>query len=128
MRSTPLAEAEYAVLRRTIAIRGTVRMALAAATFFVWAAMAAVALLYATLPITAFFSLFVLAAGFEAILALHIGVERIGRYLQVFYEEAVTASGEQGPRWETTAMAGGPALPGGGTDPLFAALFSAAVV
>jgi hypothetical protein len=60
----------------------------------------------------------VLAAGFEAIHALHVGVERIGRYLQVFYETS-----NDGPRWETTAMAVGPSLPGGGIDPLFAVLF-----
>jgi len=50
--------------------------------------------------------------GFEAIHALHVGAERIGRYLQVYYEDAPDA-----PRWETTAMAVGPALPGGGIDP-----------
>jgi hypothetical protein len=50
-------------------------------------------------------------------------VERIGRYLQVFYEHE-----PGGPRWETTAMAVGPALPGGGIDPLFTAVFSGAVL
>jgi hypothetical protein len=50
-------------------------------------------------------------------------VERVGRYLQVFYEEQ-----GNGARWETTAMQPGAALPGGGVDPLFTALFLSAAV
>ena len=67
-----------------------------------------------------FVSLSVLVAGFEAIHALHVGVERIGRYLQVYYEGSLDS-----PRWETTAMSLGPALPGGGIDPLFTVVFLA---
>jgi len=52
-----------------------------------------------------------------------VGVERIGRYVQVYYE-----SREDGPRWETTAMKVGPALPGGGIDPLFTVVFICATV
>ena len=59
----------------------------------------------------------------EAIHALHVGAERIGRYLQVYYEDA-----PDGPRWETTAMAVGPALPGGGIDPLFSVVFISATL
>jgi len=59
--------------------------------------------------------------GFEAIHALHVGVERIGRYLQVYYEGQ-----PDGPRWETTVMPLGPALPGGGIDPMFTVVFVAA--
>ncbi len=63
-------------------------------------------------------SLIVLVGGFEAIYALHAGAERIGRYLQTYYEgDAAT------PHWETAAMAIGPALPGGGIDPLFTVVF-----
>ena len=40
----------------------------------------------------------ILVGGFEAIHALHVGAERIGRYLQVYYEDT-----PDGPRWETTA-------------------------
>jgi hypothetical protein len=93
------------------------------ATLISWAALTVVLLLLSELPIAALFPLAILAAGFEAIHALHVGVERIGRYLQVFYE------GEpDGPRWETTAMAVGPALPGGGIDPLFTMVFIGAVI
>jgi hypothetical protein len=120
---TRLAESEFAVLRQTIASRGTTRMVLLPVTVLGWASLTVVLFLFAELPVTALLSLAVLVAGFEAIHALHVGVERIGRYLQVCYE------GEpDGPRWETTAMAVGPALPGGGIDPLFSAVFVGAAV
>jgi hypothetical protein len=54
---------------------------------------------------------------------MHVGVERIGRYIQVFYEGTADV-----PRWETTAMSIGPALPGGGVDPLFTLIFAFATL
>ncbi len=90
------------------------RIVLLPVTLFGWALIAGALLLFGDAAIAAVFSLAVLVAGFEAIHALHVGVERIGRYVQVYYE-----AGSDGPRWETTAMAVGPALPGGGIDPLF---------
>ena len=118
-----LAESEYTVLRHTIASRGTTRMALVPVTMIFWAGLAGTLTVLGASPFTTLFSLAVLAGGFEAVHALHVGVERIGRYIQVFYE-----SGTDGPRWETTAMSVGPALPGGGVDPLFSVLFALAVV
>jgi hypothetical protein len=125
-----MTEAEFGVLRQTIATRGTIRIVLMPATFFTWAAVTLVLMLFSELPIAALLSLAVLAAGFEAIHALHVGVERIGRYIQVYYEEAAGADETPGsaPRWETTAMQIGPALPGGGIDPLFSVLFLCATV
>lgn len=125
-----MTEAEFGVLRQTIATRGTIRIVLIPATFFTWAAVALVLMLFSELPIAALLSLAVLAAGFEAIHALHVGVERIGRYIQVYYEETSGADEPPGsaPRWETTAMQAGPALPGGGVDPLFSVLFLSATV
>ena len=114
-------ESEFTVLRQTISTRGTVRMALVPVTLIGWTAIT-VALLHfrdgslsGLLPLL---SLSVLVGGFEAIHALHVGVERIGRYLQVYYEARL-----DGPKWETTAMSVGPALPGGGIDPLFTTVF-----
>jgi hypothetical protein len=104
-----LTESEFTVLRQTIASRGTARMVLFPLSVLGWAALAGTLTLLGGSPVASLFSLGVLAAGFEAIHALHAGVERIGRYLQVFYEAETT-----GPKWETTAMAVGPALPGGG--------------
>src|SRR5690349_6571196 len=109
-----LTESEFTSLRGTIALRGTVRMALLPVTLLGWALVAVLLLLFGELPVAVLFPLAVLVAGFEAIHALHVGAERIGRYLQVYYEDGADA-----PRWETTAMAVGPALPGGGIDPLF---------
>lgn len=113
-----LTDTEFAVLRNTIATRGTVRMALLPLTIFGWAVLSAGVFLYAEMPIAVVFPLAVLVAGFEAIHALHVGVERIGRYLQVNYESLPGA-----PQWESTAMRVGPSLPGGGIDPLFTVVF-----
>jgi hypothetical protein len=113
-----LQESEFTVLRQTISSRGTTRMVLLPVTLLGWAALACQLLFVSDVPLASLFSLAVLVAGFEAIHALHVGVERIGRYVQVYYE-----TGDDGPRWETTAMKVGPALPGGGIDPLFAVVF-----
>ena len=113
-----LHEHEFRVLRETIASRGTVRMAIVPATIPIWALTAVSLFVYGAWSIASLFPLAILLSGFEAIHALHVGVERIGRYLQVFYE-----GGPDGPGWETTAMRLGPGLPGGSVDPLFTTLF-----
>jgi hypothetical protein len=113
-----LRTAEFAALRRTVAGRGTARMVIMPVTCAVWASLAIVLFLFGQVPITSLLPLAVLVGGFEAIHALHVGAERIGRYLQVQYE-----AGGDGPQWETAAMTVGPALPGGGVDPLFSVVF-----
>lgn len=118
-----LSESEFLVLRQTIATRGTVRVVLLPVTLLGWAVMGTLLLLFSDLPVAALFTLAILVGGFEAIHALHVGVERVGRYLQVFHEGIA-----DGPRWESAAMAVGPALPGGGIDPLFTAVFSTATL
>jgi hypothetical protein len=118
-----LNSAEYTVLRETIASRGTTRMVLVPLTCVGWGVLTMTVLLVGGPPVAALLPLAVLAGGFEAIHALHVGAERIGRYLQVYYE-----GDPAGPKWETTAMTVGPALPGGGIDPLFSALFVAITI
>jgi len=118
-----LTEAEFAALRQTITSRGTARMVLFPVILFGWATVAGALTAFGESPVGSLFSLAVLSAGFEAVHALHAGVERIGRYIQVFYE-----GDGQGPKWETTAMAVGPALPGGGIDPLFTPIFASAAI
>ena len=114
-------QSEFTVLRQTIATRGTVRMALLPVTVIGWTITTGGLLQGASLPpLLSLVSLGVLIGGFEAIHALNVGVERIGRFLQVYYEGAA-----DGPTWETTAMAVGPGLPGGGIDPLFTVVFAA---
>ncbi len=119
--SSGLSDSEYAVLRHTIASRGTTRVVLFPIAMIAWAALALTVLTFAEAPLASLYPLAVLVGGFEAIHALHVGVERIGRYLQVYYENV-----ETGPRWENTVMSVGPALPGGGIDPLFSVVFAAA--
>lgn len=118
-----LSETEYAVLRQTIATRGTTRAVLLPVTLIGWGAISLAILLLSPHPVASLVGLTVIAGGFEAVHGLHVGVERIGRYLQVYYEP-----GRDTPKWETTAMAVGPSLPGGGTDPLFTATFGCAAV
>jgi hypothetical protein len=118
-----LPETEFAALRQTIASRGTTRVVLLPLTILGWAALACQLLFVSDVPLASLFLLAVLVAGFEAIHSLHVSVERIGRYVQVYYEAS-----EAGPRWETTAMKIGPALPGGGVDPLFTIVFACAAL
>jgi hypothetical protein len=73
---------------------------------------------FVAIPLVTLLSLVMLAGVFEAVFALHVGVERIGRYLQVFYQD----------QWEQTAMAFGAPLAGTGSDPLFVALFGLAAI
>lgn len=118
-----LPDCEFQSLRQTITVRGTVRMALVPVTVTAWAILAVLLMLFGEVPMGVVFPLAVLVGGFEAIHALHVGAERIGRYIQVYYEDS-----PETPKWETTAMAVGPALPGGGSDPLFSVVFICAAL
>jgi hypothetical protein len=118
---TRLREEEYAVLRATIRERGTRRMTLVVASVGIWALLALLSTSNFPQQLTwTLIPLMVLAAGFEAGFVLHVGVERIGRYLQVEYER-----GPDAPGWEHAAMRFGatPSPAGGRTDPLFAVVF-----
>jgi len=111
----PRTDLEYEALRATIRERGTARMILLPVTIGIWGGAAIAITAADALPIAALLPLVVLAAGFEAIYALHVNVERIGRYIQVFHEP------DGG--WEHVAMAFGQRFPGKGPDALFSALF-----
>jgi len=75
-------------------------------------------------PVAAIIPLLVLLATFEVIRPLHFGAERIGRYIQVFYEEAGDPSRplSDTPSWERVAMSFG-VVPGVGGHALFVPLF-----
>ena len=90
-------------------------MVIVPVVFIGWAATAVATAAVITVALSTLVPLLVLAAGFEAVFALHMNVERIGRYLQVFHE--------QGDGWEQIAMTFGQRFPGSGPDPLFAQLF-----
>jgi hypothetical protein len=107
---------EYRALRATIRQRGTARTWVFVATLCAWASLTVALATLGSLPLLSLVPLLVLAAGFEAVFALHVAVERVGRYLQVFHAD----------RWEQTAMAFGAPLAGTGVDPLFAVCFGLA--
>ena len=115
-------DSEYAALRATIRERGTVRVCLVLGGLGVWGLLALILPLSGLQGGVTLIPFLVLSATFEINFFIHTGVERIGRYIQVFYEEAAGT-----PGWETTVMNLGapPASPAGTLDPLFAAIFSA---
>jgi len=118
---TPRELEEYTALRDTIRERGTARVWIFVAGIAAWASLALATTVLAAAPSTTLVPLLLLAAAFEAIFALHMGVERIGRYVQVFHETA-----EERAAWERTAMSSGPLPAGSGTGPLFLACFAIA--
>jgi hypothetical protein len=119
-----LAGREYEALRETIKSRGGIRPIAALVGLFAWATLLVGTLSWAPNPIAASVPLLVLTATFEIVRTLHLIVERIGRYLQVFYEEQDGPDAPLSPPcWERAAMAFGPHVPGAGGHPFFLPLF-----
>jgi len=79
---------EFAALRATIRERGTLRMVLVPVIFIGWAGVAVATVAVITVALSTLLPLLVLAAGFETLFALHVNIERIGRYVQAFHEPA----------------------------------------
>jgi hypothetical protein len=115
---------EYRALRDTIRERGTARVWIFVIGFGIWGGLVMATVSIAALPEATLLPLLALAAVFEAVFALHTGVERVGRYIQVFYEADTSDS----LNWEHTAMAFGRAFPGATVDPLFARFFWIATI
>jgi hypothetical protein len=84
----------------------------------VWASLLVATTAIGSPPIATLLPLLVIVATFEAVYALHVGVERIGRYLEVFY----------GDEWETTAMAFGRPRGAAAPDALFTPVFALALL
>jgi hypothetical protein len=120
---------EYLVLRRTIAQRGALRPILLLIGIAVWACVLTAVVAWVPYPIAAAIPLLVITATFEAIRPLHFGAERIGRYLQVFHEQAGDEARPLAdtPAWERVAMRFGH-VPGAGGHPLFVPVFVLAAV
>jgi len=112
----PREQEEYRALRATIRERGTARVRVFVAGIAAWAALTIAIAALASPPVATLMPLLVLAAAFEGVFALHVGVERVGRYIQVFFEE------ERGG-WEHVAMAFGRPRGAASTDALFAVPF-----
>jgi hypothetical protein len=115
---------EYNALRATIRERGTARVWIVLTGTIGWAAVALATEATAASPLFTLIPLLVLATTFEVTFALHTGVERVGRYIQVFFEEPGGMAG-----WEHRIMefgrSGKRRL---STDPLFARSFLIGVV
>jgi hypothetical protein len=123
-----LAAQEYRALRDAISARTQLRSVLALGGVAAWAAVLTAVLIALPVPAAAALPLAMLVATFEAIRPLHFGAERIGRYLQVFHEEAAGSRGTrlEPPAWEGTAMQFGASVPGAAGHPLFIPLFAIA--
>jgi hypothetical protein len=113
---TPRALEEFKALRDTVRSRGTARVWVFLAGMVGWGALTIATASLAALPVATFLPLLIISITFEAVFSLHVGVERIGRYIQVFLED-------DGNGWEHLAMALGPPLKGTSSDPLFTAHF-----
>jgi fatty acid desaturase len=107
---------EFRAMRATIQQRGTARMVVLPVVFIGWAGTAVATAAVITVAISTLVPLLILVAGFESVFALHVNVERIGRYLQTFHEEPEIG-------WEGVAARFGQRYPGAAPDPLFSRLF-----
>jgi hypothetical protein len=117
---------EYKALRATILARGTARVWMFMAGMVSWSALVIAVASLASLPVATLLPLLALAAVYESVYALHTGIERVGRYIQVFYEGE--ANGSPSRNWEHTAMAFGRIAAPSGSDPLFSGFFFVATV
>jgi hypothetical protein len=116
---SPLAQAEYEGLRATIRSRGQARPLAFLTGISSWALVLVITVIWLPNPITAAIPLVILLSTFEVVRVLHLNVERIGRYLQVFFEETTTNESLEPPAWERCAMLFGPKVPGAGGHPFF---------
>lgn len=104
---------EYRALRATIRERGTTRVWVFFTGVTAWALSTIATVVLIVPPAVVLVPLLALAATFEAVLALHVGVERVGRYLLVFFDDD----------WERAAGAFGRPPGAIGPDPLFTVYF-----
>jgi len=118
---------EYSALRTTIRERGTARVWTFLLGIVAWAALTMATATLASSPLAVLLPLLILVATFEAVVTLYVGVERIGRYLQVFYEDddepsgAVPAAATR--KWEHAASSFGRPAGAIGVDALFSIVF-----
>jgi hypothetical protein len=98
---TDLRALEYDSLRAAIRIRLALTPALLVLAVLGWAALTLWVFTTDVVSAATLVPLMVLAAGFEAIHALHLGAARRACYLQAAFEEPATSAT---PRWETTTL------------------------
>jgi hypothetical protein len=120
---TPREIEEYTELRSTIRERSTTRIWVFVAGIAAWTTLNIATAVLLTTPLDTLLPLLMLTATFEAVFAIHVAVERIGRYLQVFHEAP-----DERAAWETVAMSFGAPARGTATDPLFVTTFGIAAL
>jgi hypothetical protein len=121
---TPREQDEYRALRDTINRRGTARLWIVLVGLLGWSALTVATAALAQLPVATLLPLLFLAATFEISFAAYAGIERVGRYLQVFFEDdPATQVG-----WEHAVMEYGRRFPSASVDPLFSPFFTIATV
>jgi hypothetical protein len=118
---------EFRALRATISTRGGFRLAICLAGLGAWALTLVTVLAWVPNPIAGTIPLLLIVSTFEVNRMLHLGIERIGRYLQVFFEESAPDAATA-PAWERTVMRLGPSLPGAGGHPLLLPIFFSATL
>jgi hypothetical protein len=121
------AREEFVALRATIRDRSALRVVIFLLAVAAWGIALGNQTTLIPLPIASLVPLLLLAAGVEAVASLHVGVERIGRYVQARFESDPAPHGI-GPAWERTMMDWGQRFPRTGTDPLFSVIFLLAVL
>jgi len=132
----PLPLEEYRSLRAAIRERGALRVILFVGAMAAWALVAGLVAGFVPMPLASLVPLLVLMAGFEAVHALHVGAERIGRYVYVRYESAIPGGAdrpiEARALWETAIAAFGagqptPAIWARPAEALFSLVFCCAI-
>ena len=121
---------EFQALRVAIARRADLRARLFLGGVAAWAGALIAVLSVLPYPLLSMIPLAVLVATLETIRPLHFGAERIGRYLQVFYEERGDAARPlaETPSWERAATVFGSLTPGAAGHPLYLPVFLVAAV
>jgi hypothetical protein len=125
---TDLRALEFADLSAAIRLRVTLAPALLVAVILGWAGLTLWVFTTDVVSAATLVPLVVLAAGFEAVHALHVSAGRLARYLQVEYEEPAPVAPAVAPQWQTTALLYGQRFAPSGSNLLFSALFFLATI
>ena len=115
-------ETEFAVLRQTIATRGTARAAVLVGIVVAWGALASVQGLFADLPLLALVPLVVLGGGLRG----RVGPARRRRTDRPVHPGHLRVGTRTARRGRPRRCERRPGLPGSGADPLFTVVFAAA--
>jgi hypothetical protein len=117
---------EFDDLRGAIRARATLAPALVVFAVIGWATLTLWVFTSDVVSAATLVPLIVLAAGFEATVALQTSANRLARYLQAAYEESLTEPPDARPRWESTSLLFRQRFGPIGSNALFPVLFGLA--